>query len=53
MQDTPHLIDPSDGDAAYREVFASTVGDAGLMDQDLFDALLEVVAPGAPKGTDR
>ncbi len=42
-------IDPTEGDATYRELTASTV-EAKPLDHDELEALMQVVAPGRPSG---
>ena len=41
-------IDPTEGDATYRDLFKATVEVGAPIDHDAFEALLEVVAPGTP-----
>jgi hypothetical protein len=44
-------IDPTEGDAVYREVFAGNVLVAEPIGQEVLDELMSVVAPGTPRLT--
>lgn len=54
MQEAAALIDPTNEDAAYRELFAATVVADRDIDPELIDEwmadLMAVVAPGTPPG---
>ncbi len=49
MQEAAALIDPTNDDAACRELFAAAVVADRELDQELIE-LMAVVAPGTPPG---